>query len=547
MSAQVHAKPALSSESSPTPSKSLVLTDNQLLELLLAPDLEDSLTPGAVLGADNVALFHLLPLIIVAITRIGENPTRRQCYIKLISVFRARISACRGLKLRFLLLVTNPALSARWNVRLVHRRDCYTVARHVLDNMIQDLDSKNASSESIRLAQQLREIGTSDSKLVAGWLEDKKTLVSFAARNLLHPLHGIRKRTLKWYMRPVRAAFFGTDLVDGIMERANFNSRLEAVKLAQKLLDYGIITKIGGHHNHFKDDKRKVYQCHFELQRVDANHCRVITVDGVELTSWEIVGGHSGAIKQIEIQIPMDMIDLQSFEFWTQSVYVRGVEKNYRYGYRAVAHPLYCGGLDPRSHLDFSAFAQQDEEDRSADSTGELPSLGNGSSSDGTLRSIVSTEEVNSMRDTSVVGSIVVRKVFSSIARPMIVELRVPLENADLDDDDHHIVLPPGILVKEGDNLAQDLGVEIMFKCFNHIWARDASLKEKYGMVPFSLSYEVFPTSPTQGFMQAVTGLRSLKEYDWMKWKSAYGDIPERVHEMVRSTVGSYIGAYVCG
>lgn len=536
---------ALSSDSALTYHRTdSVLHDSDLLALLLAPDLEDSLTPGALVGIDNVALFRLLPLILVAINRIGETQNRRQSYVKLVSVLRMRIAACRGLKLRFLLTVTNPLLSSRWNVKLVHRKDCYKAAKHVLDQLARDMESQNELNDSLQMVQQLSTLGSTDSKLVDGWHKDKDTLIAFAAKKLLHPTNGIRTRTIKWHMRPIKAAFYGTELVDGIMERANFHSRKEAVTLAQKLMELGVIQMMG-HHHHFKDDRRKIYQCRFALQRIDANHCRVVTDSGDEISSWEILEcGHT--IKQIEIQMPMDMIDLQSFEFWTSSVYVKGVEKGHRYGYRAIAHPLYCGGLDPGNKLDLTSLTF-DDPGQSAYSN----NVDDADTSDSNLASFhssISTDEINELQqDGSVVASVVVKKVFASIARPMIIDLRVPLENANLDDDNHHVLLPPGILVKEGDNLAQDMSVELMFRCFNHIWERNTTLTDKYGPPPFSLCYEVFPTSPTQGFMEAVTGLVSLKEYDWQRWKRLHGNDSRRIHEMVRSTVGSYIGAYICG
>lgn len=528
---------------------SFELRPDHLLTLLLAPDLEDSLTPAALLAANNVAIFRLLPLILAAVHRMGESPTRRQCFVKLVSVLRMRVAACRGLKLRFLLLIRNPAFANHWLVKLVHRRDCYSAAKHALEDFAMELPAKCSSPAlSLAISDDFISFRRSDSKQVAGWLNDKRTLISFAARRLLHPERGIHIRTINWYMRPIRAAFFATELVDGIMEHANFRSRSEAVQLAQRILDYGLIIKVGGHSNKFSDSKRRVYQCRLALQREDAGYCRVKTSCNKLVTSWSELEKQPTAIKQIEIQLPMDMVDLQSYEFWTSSVYVRDVDKGYRYGYRAITHPLYCGGLVPQAHLDFSKILPED-----ASSLEESSSVSMGSSMDYVSdllspKSAITTTEINDFhQDSSVVGSAIVRKVFSSIARPMIVQLRAPMENADLDEDDHHIVLPPGVLVKEGDNLMQDLGVEVMFQIFNHIWETSPLLKHKYKKAPYSYCYEVFPTSPTQGFMEAMTGLIPLKDYDWAEWRDNYGSDPERVEDILRSTVGSYIGAYICG
>lgn len=518
-----------------------------LLTLILDPNLEDKITPGAILAAHNLALFQLLPLILAAVQRIGELSTKRQAFVKLVSTLRTRIVACRGLKLRFLLLVQNPAFAAHWDVRMVHRRHCYITARQYLAEISKDEDSRLESSESVRLANDLAASNSSDSKLGTGVPLDTPSLVSFAARTLLNQEHGIRTRTIIFRMRPIQSAFFAAELIDGIMERSNFRSRDEAVLIAQRLLDLGVIHKVATTSRQFRDNHKSVYQCHFALHRDDDGHCRVLTSDGYELTSWDAVeDANAKQIKQISVQVPMDMIDLQSFEFWTKTVFVRGVDKGFRYGYRAITHPIYCEGLDARANLDFTPLqdkvAHENPEYNSSIQEKEVEvklSLS---------KSVVLTEEINDMhQEAAVVGSVVVRKVFSSIARPMIVQLRVPLENADLDDDDHHIVLPPGLLVKEGDNLMQDLGVETMFQCFNHIWSHTPDLVNNYGVTPVSVSYEVFPVSTTQGFMEAVTGLVSLKDYDWKFWRDNYGKDKKRVNEMLRSTAGAYVGAYVVG
>lgn len=517
------------------------LRSGEVLALLLAPDLDDSLTPGAIVGANNTALFHLLPLILASIHRLGEATTRRDRFVSLISVLRMRIAACRGLKLRFLLLIKNAGFSKHWDVRLVHRKDCYSSARHVLEDLGRDMQSQSESGKSFEMARQLSQVDRADSKNVVGWFDNKEMVIAFATRKLLHHQHGIKTRNLNWHLRTIKNAFFGFELVDGIMERANFNSREEAVALAQRLVDLGIVHKIGSRSQHFADEKKRVYQCRIAMHRDDAGHCRVVTDDGTTIQKWDQVKCEGfKKVSQIEIQIAVDMIDLQSYEFWTHSVYVKGVEKGHHYGYRAITHPLHCLGTNAHA----MTYAPKETSDDPVD----LENSMGGAEDFVSTFSGISLDDVNILQqDSAVVGSVVVRKVFSSIARPMIIELRVPMENADLDSDDHHITLPPGLLVKEGDNLMQDLGVEVMFQCFNHVWAHSAVYANKESEVPFSVNYEVFPTSPSQGFMEAVTGLTSLKMFDWRSWRDKYGKNQERVCEMLRSTVGAYVGTYVCG
>lgn len=517
------------------------LRSGELLALLLAPDLDDSLTPGAIVGANNTALFHLLPLILAAIHRLGEASTRRDRFVLLISVLRMRIAACRGLKLRFLLLIKNAGFSKHWDVKLVHRKDCYSSARHVLEDLGRDMQSQNESGKSFELARQLSQVDRADSKNVAGWFNNTELVIAFATKKLLHPEHGIKLRHLNWHMRTIKNAFYAFELVDGIMERANFNAREEAVALAQRLVDLGIVHKMSSRSQRFHDEKKRVYQCRIAMQRDDAGHCRVVTDDGKTLQKWDHVKCEGfKKVSQIEIQIAMDMIDLQSYEFWTNSVYIKGVDKGYHYGYRAITHPLHCLGSNIHHHMD-------DPKEVSDDPVDAENSMGGVEDFVSTFSGISLDDISHLQQDSAVIGSVVVRKVFSSIARPMIIELRVPMENADLDSDDQHITVRPGLLVKEGDNLMQDLGVEVMFQCFNHVWAHSSVYANKESEMPFSVSYEVFPTSPSQGFMEAVTGLTSLKTFDWRMWKNKYGQNQDRVCEMMRSTVGAYVGTYVCG
>ena len=99
-----------------------------LLSLILHPNLEVNFTSDAILSADGLAIFQLLPLILSAVQRIGETSRNRENFVRLVTVLRSRIVACRGLKLRFLLLVQNDAFAVHWNVRLVHRRQCYALS-----------------------------------------------------------------------------------------------------------------------------------------------------------------------------------------------------------------------------------------------------------------------------------------------------------------------------------------------------------------------------------------------------------------------------------
>lgn len=132
---------------------------------------------------------------------------------------------------------------------------------------------------------------------------------------------------------------------------------------------------------------------------------------------------------------------------------------------------------------------------------------------------------------------VTVRKVFSSIARPKIVTI----------DDDDSVSVPPGVLVKKGDNLMQDLGVMHVLQALNAIWAGDDELTAEFTKPPIAVWYDVLPTGIDTGLMQAVAGLQSLKEFDWNQWADEAEGDDERVLDTVRTAAGSYIATYIIG
>jgi hypothetical protein len=239
------------------------------------------------------------------------------------------------------------------------------------------------------------------------------------------------------------------------------------------------------------------------------------------------------------------MVDLQSLDFYSQGLYKKDVESGYTYGYRAVTHPLACAVLCNTTYNEDDDHASDENDDGEGD-VGETSSLTSSLSLAGLMEN-KSSESGYGLLSSNLVTSVKVKKVFSSIARPMIVELRSMMEGGEIGVDDHHVAQNPMLLVKEGDNLGQDLSVELLFRCFNTIWQNSPDLFPNPDIAPYSFAYEVFPTSAKQGFMEAVSGLISLKDFDWNNWISIYGNDPNAVQRMISSAAGSYIGAYILG
>lgn len=280
---------------------------------------------------------------------------------------------------------------------------------------------------------------------------------------------------------------------------------------------------------------------------------------------------------------------MQTYDFFSSTVFAKDVDVGYKFGYRVVSHPMHCL-LDPFNariqpqNLALGALKSEDDSGAwlDSDALGKLhlssdtvdggpPSptvenslaplnvesespllpntdneLSSRSLSETTLDSSATRVETG-QQEAGLVGSVVVLKRFQSIARPIIIELRRPLEGADLSDDDLHVVERPRLLVKEGDNLMQDLASQLMFHSFNHIWRESPHLFPDPASAPFCPTYEVFPTGAGQGFMEAVDGLASLSDFDWVKWNEKFGGDPVIRDSMLRSAAGSYAAGYVCG
>lgn len=252
--------------------------------------------------------------------------------------------------------------------------------------------------------------------------------------------------------------------------------------------------------------------------------------------------------------IACDLIDLQGLDFWTNSIFVPNPVKGQTLGYRMVAHPL--AYISFSGDDKFGPFQNESRNGTGNYSNDSPPSPENSQSNlSGTTSGVSSMSLTDLMEDMAsnnvsspgIVSSVKIVKVFSSIARPMIIQLRSAVEGAEIGTDVGHEASDDLLLVKEGDNLGQDLCVELMFLGFNSLWANSPDSFPDPEKAPFTYAYEVFPTSAKQGFMQAVPGLTSLKEFDWDNWVETRGKDPVAINQMVRSAAGSYIGAYIVG
>jgi hypothetical protein len=549
------------------------LVDGALLRALLEPDLHAHLTPALLLRACNAELFRLLPLVLAAVQRVAETPGQRRAFPGLARALRSRATACPAVKLRLLLLCATPGFADFWELRVVHRASCYPAARAALLAALAALD--RAEEEAQAGADEQPALGavesgsilrvSSDDVDVAGaaaatpavglappapggrvsevakaWYKDKSALYEYAVRELFDEVNGVPMRDHKRHLKVIHRSFRASEFVDTVMERVNFTDRLEAVAIAQQLQEVGLITKVGSEKQFADDDK--LWLSAIRHHSEDGRHACLTDQAGKRIACWEEAKASKDTepFRRTELKIAVSLLDLQSLDFWKESVFLKDPVRGFRFGYRAIVHPLAATAF----RLACDATDSSSGNDSDEGGTGDLSSR---------VSSVSLADLMHGMagggasEGPGVVTSVKVVKVFSSIARPMIVQLRTAVDGGELENDDHHSVHDPPLLVKEGDNLGQDLSVELMFRCFNALWQTAPDTFPDPAGAPVCVAYEVFPTSAKQGFMEAVSGLCSLKEFDWDNWIATRGTDPAAVRRMVMSAAGSYIGAYVLG
>lgn len=558
-----------------------------LLRALLEPDLHDSMSPALLLKCDNDDLFSHLPLVLAAVQRIGEMPRQRVLFTSLVQALRARVTSCRSVKLRLMLIAQNPGFADFWHLKLFHRSQAYPAAWATMATMLHDVEQaekaklvknnsvdldaavgsavqKSTSESGVQVntgaASSDAGLSSNASKLAAEFYEDNKTLFRYAVRELFASDTGVPMRNHVRRLRVVPKSFYASELVDTIMERVNFADRSSAVEIGQRLQDSKLITRVSGTKAKFSDDD-KLYQSKIALHSSDGDYACIKTTKGEPIMCWKEFQStqEDEPVKSVEVRIPCDLVDLQSLQYWTGTVYLSNPVKGHSYGYTAIAHPMITCRSSEGDEQELAVSRSDIERNASeiGDTSDDTSSDGfaNGSFLSGVMDKLTSMENDDTTSTLSsenpsariIVHNVRVRKVFSSIARPMIIELRRPREDCDLDDDETHDVVNPNLIVKEGDNLGQDMCVELMFKCFNTIWQNTPDLFSDSRRAPFAFTYEVFPTAVKRGFMEAVPGLTSLNEFDWDDWRARAVQNPALKQQMVSSAAGSYVAAAILG
>lgn len=171
-----------------------------------------------------------------------------------------------------------------------------------------------------------------------------------------------------------------------------------------------------------------------------------------------------------------------------------------------------------------------------------------------------------------VITQVVVKKIFSSKAKPCLLEVTYKRESStsnaikgsksDLETSRSSTsskkssskrkskpvaASPPlpatpqtGLFIfKKGDDLRVDMLVQTMFYIFNTIWA-NSGLKH----VPFTHQYKIIPMGADIGAVEFVTGSESIQTFDWNSWRNLTA---EQRSIFIRSAAGGYVAGWVLG
>lgn len=224
----------------------------------------------------------------------------------------------------------------------------------------------------------------------------------------------------------------------------------------------------------------------------------------------------SRAVRQVVLTLPVDNASEYSRTFWTEIVHGAGSDGADEVQEEHQFQVEENGGV----YNPFLAPVVDESKDDEADGDNQV--FGDQSPGD------------------NVGNVVIVRKVFSSIARPFLVTVHPSSEDAPIG---------PSVLVKAGDDLTQDMAVSLLFQALNCIWASDSELSGAISedLRPIAGWYDVAPTAVTRGIMRGVAGLKSLSEHDWKEWTERAGDDRETACAMARSAAGGYVATYIVG
>lgn len=442
---------------------------------------------------------------------------------KLIEVACEFVKTCfcryRPTKLRFIMLCQQGKHRKLWNLKLEKHSDAYSRNEchlSAIDSKLHEVSAESAVKSESQLQTATMNVTP------ASLLDSTEALQKWVRDIFLHPEKGIERENHMVGLRKVPESFSEQDAVlfvvetlhaSGIMAR-KICTRMVELDLIVKVTFFPVVDEFGLGKNYYRSKK--------ELSS-DSGSFSVNCQRNSSLPRDKNFNLADNNIESVEIQttVYVDQMDLQSLSFWKNVIWMKPLEQDTDFGMIQVIHPLKA---ITSTHLkDMDAVT-------------------------------ASAAVLESVDNAGVAGNrVYVNKVFTSVARPGIVSVQIAPEESEVEIEEEDFIckefksLDPKLLVKEGDNLMQDMNVELMFRMFNYIWRKDKQSFPDPDKVPFSYVYDVMPTGLVKGIMEVLTNVNPLNHYKWDEWAKEYGQKPEVRDLMLRSAAGSYVAAYVIG
>lgn len=292
-----------------------------------------------VMDAPTAVLFPLLTLVLAAVEEEAVGSAR---FVALARAIRDRAAAHRAIKLRLLIALQHPSAPRAWRVRAVVRDGAYEAARARLRAQL--VESRPASEEvgGHRDGNNIGD-GDKDEQGRAG-----RALCEAAAEHVLAPTGAeqwadVQQGEHRFMSGALRHVLKHAPGVVDSVHGSHVTHKLSQLGIVKK--DTGASTSVNS--GNFSDGTSRLW----------SNHGRIIDDTArVELHAPHSPTGNrdrdvertpTGSIRLV---LPVDLVDLQSLEFWREHIYRKQGTRGFRFGYCTVFHPLRVASIERKRH-----------------------------------------------------------------------------------------------------------------------------------------------------------------------------------------------------
>lgn len=110
-----------------------------------------------------------------------------------------------------------------------------------------------------------------------------------------------------------------------------------------------------------KEARQRRLRTSFTNAMLDAEVVHLVTGTGKMLSGGpsQLVAGETPS--SIVLDMPVDLVDLQSLDFWTEHIYEKQAEKGVHFGIRTVVHPLLIGSVERKFSFPFFPLLNKKE------------------------------------------------------------------------------------------------------------------------------------------------------------------------------------------